>query len=73
MKPADVPVRPLLVDTNVASQVILREGRWREFTTLMGRRSRFINFAVLGELTTFTCMPGVTLQNRTAMDAALEH
>ncbi|MHB8295582.1 MAG: PIN domain-containing protein [Acidimicrobiales bacterium] len=72
MKPADVPARPLLVDTNVVSQIVLREGRWEELAALTGARARYINFAVLGELATFTRMSGVAVEKRAAMTTALE-
>lgn len=71
MRPADVPARPLLVDTNVVSQIALREGRWEEFSALIGARPRYINFAILGELATFTRMLALAVEKRTAMVAAL--
>jgi predicted nucleic acid-binding protein len=72
VRPADVPARPLLVDTNVVSQIVLREGRWEEFSALIGARPRYINFAVLGELATFTRLSGLAVEKRTAMIAALD-
>ena len=72
MRPADVPARPLLVDTNVVSQIVLREGRWEEFSALIGARPRYISFAILGELATFTRMPALAVEKRTAMVAALK-
>ena len=72
MKPADVPVRPLLVDTNVVSQIALLEGRWNEFSSLIGPRARYINFAVMGELATFVNMEGVAAEKRAAMAAAFD-
>ncbi|MDA8071547.1 MAG: hypothetical protein M0Z82_08080 [Actinomycetota bacterium] len=70
MKPADVPARPLLVDTNVVSQSVLREGRWEEFDALIGARLWYINFAVFGELATFAQMQGIGLEKRTTMTAS---
>lgn len=36
MRSADVPARPLLVDTNVVSQIVLRERQWEEVLALIG-------------------------------------
>lgn len=70
MRPADVPARPLLVDTKVVSQIVLREGRWEEYSALIGARPRYIYFAGLGELATFTRLSGLAVEKRTAMIAA---
>ncbi|MGH9086885.1 MAG: hypothetical protein ACRDYZ_02055 [Acidimicrobiales bacterium] len=43
-----------------------------EFAALIGTRLRYINFAVLGELVTFTQMSRVAAENRAEMSAALD-
>jgi predicted nucleic acid-binding protein len=53
MKPADVPVGPLVIDTDVLSLVVLSRGRYREFESLIDGHVLTVAFATVAEIRAF--------------------